>query len=546
MCSTWTNERLKKLQAHYERLLHKALSADIEERRRLFTITRISRKRLRRLGIIVRDMPGGKAKLYIRTQTNPASTDDEHSYVKEVVRYIKHNNLIYGRHATTISWAISLNSYRLPDTIADYLSHVVPEVISEYISTSSRLIDRALNMPEDKTSEMLLYGIPRVVKQLWREYIIRYPQLPYCIRPDLIIDSTGTVRAVEFNIDSRLDRGIALGVSRYSTNLIKSQGEQLLANNFTQLYAKIARDLAGTNTPIVATTYNPKYRIEYAKQEEFFCKAIAENENIDWKVLPITQLTIDASSGFLIDSNTGHQINVINLELELLNGDGTPRQDECNFVEAILIKCPRTKILGNILPYADKLLLSLVGGSLATSSQLREFLMPTWPLTEALHSNHFITLKKLRECSSHIYHFVLKRAGVHSDSTGSKGVFICSDITTDIWQRSVDQALSEMQSGQRAWVVQSRAEPKTYRVLYRLKPFGRTREADCFIRLSAYYTLDKLASNQQITLPSYLLVGAVATAGTDQETVKKHLYTIRALRQSTYMAVTKLTERPTV
>src|SRR2546421_8514025 len=112
--SKWSEERLEKLRVHYEHILQKAIISNTEEHKRLSGITRRARKRLAKLGIIMLDQPGGKAKYFQPKSSLAASEDPDLVQTKQIVSYINHHDLVYG---TTLdndpTWAICVNTYRL-------------------------------------------------------------------------------------------------------------------------------------------------------------------------------------------------------------------------------------------------------------------------------------------------------------------------------------------------------------------------------------------------------------------------------------------------
>ena len=105
-------------------------------------------------------------------------------------------------------------------------------------------------------------------------------------------------------------------------------------------------------------------------------------------------------------------------------------------------------------------------------------------------------------------------------------------MSGDLWARAVNRAADDYKTGKWAWIAQELVEQRRVTVRYRTKPRGRTREADCFLRLSAYYT--RLHSATEVT---YGFAGAIATAGTDEETLKRGLHNIHGSRQSTYVGI---------
>lgn len=539
----WSEHRLEKLRQKYEKVLQKALSASPDTRTKLIAITRRTRKRLRKLGIILRDRRGGGAQYYEQGH-KPEVLDTEKIVTDEIVSYLRRHQLKFGiSEFDKPSWAIALNTYRIPPVICDYSIHELPGLIGECANSCDALISQALFEGETLQSNILLLGVPECVRDLWREFSIKRNRLPQCIRPDLFVERSGAVRAFEFNVDLRLDRGIAHGVTEYSLPLIDTQHERFIANNLALSYAAAAKQLVQADVVNGATIHAEGCRDEYNKQEEYFCRELNNVSAVSWKLLNINEVFVDSYSGRLIETRTNRSLDVVMLETELLDNDGHPRGIECKFLESLLSKCDHTRVLGTILPFADKALFALLQSKEGVSNRIKPLLVPTSLLGPEVQLARKISIEEIKNCFEHRQHFVLKKAGIHLDSTGSKSVFICSDMSPELWTRAVDDALRDVTLGKRGWIVQPRVEPLPYRIRYKLKPSGLTRENDCLVRLSMFYMRTHSTHFQGAIENVYSLAGAIATAGTDHQVLKRHLYSIRALRESTYMPVTRAQSR---
>jgi hypothetical protein len=530
----FSQNKLNRIAMTYRLILMKGRAAHGDARKHLFGITRRARNRLAKLGIVFRDRPDGAVDFKIKA-SRQVSVDMDFIQAEKIVKFIDSEKLTFGAPSKRgVSWALCLNTYDLQPNIADILTKTVPPLISEFAFLSRRFLISALYNQDTDYHKTALFGVPAEVRDLWRKTAAVGPTFPYCYRPDIFITQSGKVVILEFNVDTRLDRGIAEGVTEYSRIFLPNDRVRFVGTGIASAYADATRGLARSDRTSAATVINRNFRGDYFAQEAFFCKRLSNHRNLDWRLLSMDDLSTDTSSGFVVDRTNGQRLDLLNFEFELLDGPWKLRVNEVQFADSAL-GCRNTDLLGATLPFSDKLLFSVASQSGNASDSLKSILCPTWLLDEdlcrrasALHHSPSDT------------HYVLKPTGVFVDTTGSKGVVVSSDVSNVEWDAALEKALRDIRAGSGGWVLQPRIVPQKYPVRYRYSLNGETREDNCFVRLSAYYTL---ASGMHVgpeedVRPQYSLAGAVATAGTDEETLRKGLFTIRGLRRSTYMGVT--------
>lgn len=528
----FSKEKLERIAKAYRTLLSKATASEGAYRKFLFGIARRARKRLARIGVVLRDRPDGNV-TFAPKLSRVTSHDADYVRAAEIVKFIQAEKLSYGNLIkASPSWAICLNTYNLSSEISDILTRVIPPLISEYAILSRRFLLAVLDGRDVPYGNVALFGVPDEVINLWRKAALHGPMFPYCYRPDLLITPSGEVIILEFNVDTRLDRGVAVGVSEYCQVSLPTAGLRFVGTGLAQAYASAARRLSGLDQLSAATVVNNSCRSEYFAQERFFCRRVSTNRGVDWQLLS----TDDIGASLQRDRPrvSRGKFDILNLEMEILDGPWKHRPEEVRFIDGILARSD-LNLLGTVLPFADKLLFSTVGQGGDASTGLKSILCRTMLLDDERHQSAIASGR-----SGLDDHYVLKRTGIFRDTTGSKGVIISSDVPRDQWEGALENALSDMRSGSSGWVLQPRMTPQKYAVRYRYSLNGATRQDDCFIRLSAYYTQTNamLSASKEAESPRYALAGAVATAGTDEETLRKTLFTIRGLRQSTYMGVT--------
>jgi hypothetical protein len=373
----------------------------------------------------------------------------------------------------------------------------------------------------------VLQGVADELVELWRLELSTRSSQPFCFRPDLIFAEDGVCSVVEFNVDSRLDLGIACGVSEYSLPLLRS-GERLISHNLVDAYAKLKPIIPFSIGKVAVTITSSLRRAEYRCQERYFCDIVGNKSGANWLLREISELEFDAKRNKIRDRATGNLVDLVRLELDILDSSGQVDPEEFEFVRSFLTKTD-TPMVGSLLPFADKMLLAAALSSDKTSDQLKAAICPTRICGPSEYAE--VLGARINE-----NHMVLKKCGVFGDTTGSKGVVISSDVDDDEWLTAVSRLIEDCNSGRAAWVMQPRLEPQIHSVRFRRRALSHTRHADCFVRLSPFYTqrFDRIGSS------GFQLSGVVATAGTDRETIRNRHYKIRALRESTYLAVTEL------
>lgn len=440
------------------------------------------------------------------------SSDDD--VAANVARYITSNQLVYGADTTRPSWAIPLSIIELPTDTVVGVETVVPLLVEQYVTRAAAIIHGLLDGAESD-ARLILRDTDAAVLSLWKTAARRPDtRLPFCVRADLALRSDGGLSVIEFNVDTRLDRGFAFGVFEYSLPI--AHDCRLLINTLPVQYVERAKELIRPGDALVIAVMSERgRRKEYAAGEDYFARRVTDLTGTAVLHLFVQDLWIGGDGS--LNGPLGIRITAAVPELELFGADGASNSRTVEFYRQLLEA--KTGILGSPLPYADKLLLSLAAppdiGMVAMA--------PTFVCgSDAMPMDRVIAGRE---------QYVLKQSGIHALSTGSQSVVIGADVSSDLWARAVTRACSDLTAG-KAWVTQDLVDQRRVRVRYRTKPRGRTREVDCFVRLSAYYTLAR-----RRTEVTYSFAGALATAGTDEETLKRGLHNIHGSRQSTYVAI---------
>ncbi|WFU04544.1 hypothetical protein QA648_27580 (plasmid) [Rhizobium sp. CB3171] len=516
--------RLRRIAIFYQKVRDTSRVAGGERVVATLRSLRRARRRLKRIGFRLKEAEDGSVTVRrrkLRKKGDIAAT----TVVAAMEAFILRNQLVYGDgRRGRASWSLPLNTLALDEDSARYVESALPSVIAEFAQFCRGVIRDCLD--GKPASIPLLRGVPADVRDLWRRELSNTAGTPFCFRPDLVVTSSGDVKIVEFNVDSRLDRGVAEGVSRYSRSLIGSQ-RRLLGGKLVESYTDAARTIVGESAPIFgATVTGTSWRREYFSEETFFCNELSRQAGLKWVVRHLEELEVDARTGTVRDRATGMEFDILRIDFDLLGSFGEGRAQEVDFANAIM-KPTATPYVGSMLPFADKLLLAAATTSDRTSPTLKAALCPTSLFSPTQY-------EPMLRAQAEGQHFVLKKCGLFAETTGSKAVVISSDVGASAWREAVDQMLRDWREESALWVIQPRLQPKRFEVAYRRRVNSITKRADCFVRLSPFYT-QRMEPGDDVC---FQLAGAVATAGTDPETLNSGHFTIRGLRESTYLAVT--------
>jgi hypothetical protein len=220
-------------------------------------------------------------------------------------------------------------------------------------------------------------------------------------------------------------------------------------------------------------------------------------------------------------------IDVIDREFKLpgfTNGHGF------HYEAALVRACLEGKadMLGSVLPYGDKLLLSTIFET--EDDEFTKLHAETDVLDGSRSSvrlgNEQYNLDDVRELRPE-FSLVLKRGGDTIGATGSKGLMISSDVQPDTWRRQFDTAVSEPLQGGSFWVVQRVYESRPYMVHTIKNSRSQPKTYDVITRFAPYY----VRSDDEMQLGNVLV-----TAGTDRETRVKHIHNVHGLRDNAYQA----------
>jgi hypothetical protein len=107
------------------------------------------------------------------------------------------------------------------------------EAISELAAGSQAMMAEVL--AKSSESDPLLMGVPGRVRDIWAR-LLEGGSEPFCFRPDLLVETSGQARAIEFNVDTRLDRGISQGITEYARPLVASPWEEVPYAKLTDAY----------------------------------------------------------------------------------------------------------------------------------------------------------------------------------------------------------------------------------------------------------------------------------------------------------------------
>ena len=528
--AVWPAERLRRLQLRYRDLRDEALLATGDRRRFMLGVLRRARKRLGRIGLRVMDRQPRELHFRPRRLLSKQHGDDGH-LARQMAQYILEQGITYGTgKAVAPSWSLALHTFELSDELSRTLDCALADAVGEYAAFCRKELGAALGTSSDPNPHPVLWGVPEPVRQLWRDELSRRNDLPICFRPDLVVTHSGDVQVIEFNVDTRLDRGVAEGVSQYSGPLLRD-GSRLAGKGLIPSTIDLAQAMGAGRRPILcATVTSPSWRSEYWAEERFFCRSVSKSGSVDWCHRTFEDIGFSEDGRFAIDRQRGLPLDLLRLEMDVLNQPHEVRAEELTFMQRVL-RLTGTRPFSTTLPFADKYLLAAAWDSPGISDNLRQHLCPTWMLTPGVQD-------RVEAGRRDGQHFVLKRCGLFSDTTGSKGVVISSDVSDAEWQQAMGEALEETLARHACWIMQPRLAPRKYSVKYRHSPNALTRGARCFVRLSAFFTPLPMDFRSRSASARYELAGAITTAGTDEATMKRQLHCIRGLRQSTYMAVT--------
>ena len=474
------------------------------------------------------------------TERSPQDT------AREIEGYLKDNQLYYGsepRNNGDASWTLALNNHTVTPEQESSLQTSFPEFIDTFHRGSARLMHSALtagntsNPPLDRLRRYLTMGVPEETQELWQQ-AARNGQEVFSSRPDMIVDPQGKFHIVEYNTDGVADKGNTQGINDYSRMFL---GKETLGANLAKTFVNsIRQKYNDRDTVTVATVLPDNYRQEYDAQNRYFAnqaQRYGSELGVRWITMRVSDVHIDDSKVYAVLDGNKHTLDVLDREFKLPGF-----MPEVNFEREVeLVRAAlegRVEMLGSILPFQDKVLLSTLFDKDYSSAYDEDNL----PAVRQVHAETAIVNRDQPNIQlggnaltlDDIYglrpdfSMVLKRGGDTVGSTGSKGLVISEDVSPDAWKKELDRALTEPLSGGNFWVVQRFYQSKRFPVRHIRNSRSQYKELQVINRFAPYYVRGQ---------EGFRLGNILVTAGTDEETYKRHKNNVHGLRQNTYQAV---------
>lgn len=497
--------------------------------------------------------------------------DQTAQIIRNIQSYMINTGLYYGtkppdlnleRHSP--SWMIAEHPFIVSSGEAEFLQTELPRAIWDFHFISAEILKMALigAYPQDVEITVEAHSSLRQIKKGWERSIsgpyaelrseLAYSQLaadsvplPFSTRPDLQMDCARQMRVIEYNTDGNADKGNTYGVNVYTREF---QNVQILGQGLAEKFVEAIANRANGNRIVVATVLPVNYRTEYNAQNRYFsnrANELAEQLGYDlsWIAVPIDQLELDETGVYVSLGGERVKVNMIDREFELPG----PGRDQSSFSTevklAAAIHAGRVDLLGSMLHYGDKMLLSIIfnpdlenvivqllGGNVEgvmRLNKLRQVHAETGYLAGE-GQEVFILNKRLDAdaIKAQQADWVIKRAGEGQVATESKGVIIGADLDRGTWGRAVDNAFYEG-----GWIVQ-KFYPSIELPVRARKNFRSTRtqiNPNSRFRIAPYYVAKFGAC-------SYELGNALVTAGIypDQKSLREK-NNIHAQRGTTYM-----------
>lgn len=462
---------------------------------------------------------------------------------KEIEEFLTRKKLYYGtapRQNGNASWAIALHNHLLSEDQARIMTQDLPTAIMAFHEVCSTLMKAALGDTKDpallKLRKYLVAGVPDTVLKMWATAASQ-PQTVFSSRPDLVIDSRGLFHIIEYNTDGGADKGNTLGVNEYSQEVFK---QPVLGKGLARAFVdEIRRAYSDSDDILVVTAVPNEYRTEYEAQNRYFSETASEygkERGITWITRRLSEIDITSSSVMVQIGEKYKKVDIIDREFKLPGF--TQEYDFKKEVELLNASLNgNVAMLGSILPFQDKILLSILFDDTFST----HFESDTLQTLRSLHAETAVLDKEYRAVTlDKIYSLeqlrnldldmdlVLKRGGDNIGSTGSKGLVLSKDVSFATWQAMFDRALEEPLHGGSYWIIQKFYRSDTFPVEFIKSSRATPKKLEAINRTAPYYVKQG---------DSYVLGNVLVTAGTDMETYNKQLGNIHGLRRNTYQAV---------
>lgn len=463
---------------------------------------------------------------------------------KEVEEYLTSRKLYYGTRPSSsgnASWGIALNNFVISKKQSDEL-HNNTELIKNFHETCSKLMRLALQEGVNDPGLMrlrkyLASGAPKSLINLW-ERAAKSQQEVFSTRPDLVLDEEGAFHVIEYNVDGGADKGNTLGINKYAE---KISDKKVVGHGLEYLFIDQIRRSKEKPYLLIATVVPDNYRLEYEAQNKYFASeatVYGKLYGMEWITVRLSDLVINQSSIQVVHDGKVKNIDVIDREFKL---PGFLPNSEYDFAKEITLLnvalSGHVDLLGSILPFQDKILLSLLFDPSFESAftkenlnSLRRLHAETAVLDKAnpfVHLDKDYTHDELRNLDTNIG-LVLKRGGDSVGSTGSKGLVISKDVPLEEWKTMFDVALNEPSEGGSYWIIQKYYQSASLPVKFIKNSRSLPKELEAITRIAPYYVRHQ---------DTFRLGNVLVTAGTDRETRVKRWANIHGLRRNTYQAV---------
>ncbi len=466
---------------------------------------------------------------------------------KNIEEYLRKNRLHYGqfpRENGDASWTLALHNHFMTAEQEKTLRIDFSDLIYAFHSISFYLMRGAFSIDTDrsykKLHKYLTVGVPEETQKLWQQVAFS-EQSVFSSRPDMVCDIQGKFHIVEYNTDGGADKGNTQGVNDYSKLFLTGS---ILGENLSKVFVQeVRKRFKDKSHLIVATVLPDNYRSEYDSQNAYFAiqaNTYGQDLDIEWIVVHMSEISINDNNVTAMIRGKMHIIDVIDREFKLPGFvPNVSFEKERALLQAVLDK--KVSLLGSILPFQDKILLS----TLFSEEYVTLFPDHVIQKLRSIHAETAILdLEEKKLCLKDTkftldelfnlklgFDLVLKRSGDTIGSTGSKGLIISQDVNLETWKLELEKALKEPQNGGSYWVIQKFYPSTRFPVKHIKNSRSLPKELQVINRVAPYY----VSSGSQMRLGNVLV-----TAGTDEETYKRKRNNVHGLRQNTYQAVSVL------